>query len=254
MSEHVAAGGGSHYFGPQAARYAEIRPTYPVALFHYLAVTSRHSRLAWDCATGNGQAAVGLAERFARVVATDASAEMITHAVPHPRVSYGEARYDSGIDAGTCDLVTVAQALHWLDIAALFAEVRRVLAPGGLFAAWCYALCRIEPAVDEVVDAFYRITLGSYWPPERRHVDDGYRSIALPIDELVVPPFDMTQAWTLSEMCRYVRTWSSVGQLRAARGDAPLLGFEDSLREAWGDAGVRRRVTFPLRFRAGHLR
>ena len=244
----------SNLFGPQAERYAVHRPAYPLALFHYLAVTSRQTQLAWDCATGNGQAAIGLATRFARVIASDASREMIAHAPPHPRVTYREARYDSGIASGTCDLVTVAQALHWLDLDPFLAEVRRVLTPRGVFAAWCYALCRVAPAIDEVVDVFYRVTLGPYWPVQRRHVDDGYRSIALPLDELVAPPIVMAHEWSLMQLASYLRTWSAVGQLRAARGDEPLLAFEDALRGEWGNPGLRRLVTFPLSFRVGYLR
>ena len=249
-----ASGDVPSYFGPQADRYAAHRPTYPLALFHYLAVTSRQTQMAWDCATGNGQAATGLALRFARVVATDASREMIAHAPPHPRVTYREARYDSGIASGTCDLVTVAQALHWLDLDPLLAEVRRVLVPRGVFAAWCYSLCRVAPAIDEVMDVFYRVTLGPYWPAQRRHVDDGYRSLALPLDELVAPPIVMSHEWSLVDLTRYVRTWSAVGQLRAARGDEPLAAFEAALRGAWGHPALRRLVTFPLSFRVGHLR
>ncbi|MBI3569323.1 MAG: class I SAM-dependent methyltransferase [Gemmatimonadetes bacterium] len=225
-----------------------------MALFHYLAVRSGRTRVAWDCATGNGQAALGLAVRFARVVATDASEAMLQQAPPHPRVVYRVARYESGLPAGCCDLVTVAQALHWLDLDPFMAEVRRVLAPGGLFAAWCYSLCRVTPAIDEVVDAFYRVTAGPYWPAERRHVDDGYRALALPIDELAVPPFVMAHEWSLIDLARYVRTWSAVGRLREARGDEPLLAFEDAMRGAWGNPGLRRTVTFPLAFRVGHLR
>lgn len=254
MSAPTNAGEFPNYFGPQAERYAEYRPTYPSALFHYLAVTSGRTRLAWDCATGNGQAAVGLATRFARVVATDASDEMIAHAVPHPRVEYAVARHESGIAAGSCDLVTVAQALHWLDLDPFLAEVRRVLAPGGIFAAWCYSLCRIEPAIDEVVDAFYRVTLGSYWPPQRRHVDDGYRALALPLDEVVAPPLVMAHDWSLIDLARYMRTWSAVGRLRTARGDQPIVEVEHALHRVWGNPGLRRHVTFPLSFRIGQLR
>lgn len=248
------SGAAPNYFGSQAERYAAHRPAYPLALFHYLAVTSRQTQLVWDCATGNGQAAMGLVVRFARVVATDASREMLAQAPPHPRITYREARYDSGLPSGSCDLVTVAQALHWLDLDPLLAEVRRVLGPRGVFAAWCYSLCRVAPEIDEVMDVFYRVTLGPYWPAQRRHVDDGYRALALPLDEVVVPPFVMSQEWLLTDLARYVRTWSAVGQLRTVCGDEPLVAFEDALRSAWGHPGLRRRVTFPFSFRIGHLR
>jgi SAM-dependent methyltransferase len=244
----------ANLFGPQAERYAKVRPHYPPALFHYLAVMARTPRLAWDCGTGTGQAAIGLAERFARVEATDPSAEMIAQAPPHARVHYRVAQYDSGLPDASVNLVTVAQALHWFDLGPFFSEVRRVLAPDGVFAAWCYALCRVEPRVNEVLDQFYRVTLGPFWPAERRHVDDGYRTLALPIDESVPPPIEMSHDWTLLEFLAYVRSWSGVTAFIAARGEEPILAFEETMRRTWGNAVVRRRVVWPLSFRIGHLR
>src|ERR1019366_5413429 len=159
-------GGFHNFFGPQAGRYREYRPRYPEALFHYLAVAGGGTRVAWDCATGNGQAAVRLAERFAHVIATDPSDEMIAQAIPHPRVTYSVAKYESGLPDRSTNLVT-----------------------GGVLAAWCYARCTVDSAVDEIVDLFYTVTLGPFWPKERRLVDEGYRTIALPLDEMAPPPF-----------------------------------------------------------------
>ena len=246
--------GFQNLFGPRAAKYIESRPRYPRPLFHYLAVVSKGTDLAWDCATGNGQAAVGLAERFARVAATDASPEMIAKAIPHPRVSYRVAKYESGLPERSANLVTVAQALHWLEIEPMMREVRRVLLPGGVFAAWCYALCRIEPRIDEVVDLFYRVTLGSFWPPQRRHTEDGYRSIALPLDEMVAPPMEIVEDWTMHQFVAYVRTWSGVQQCVAVRGEEPVRAFEQALRERWGTPMLRREVRWPIHFRIGRLR
>ena len=242
-----------NYFGPQAGSYLEIRPRYPAALFHYLALIAPNQRLAWDCATGNGQAAVGLAERFAQVIATDPSDVMIAHAIAHPRVTCRVGKYNSGIEAQSASLVTVAQALHWFEIDPFFDEVRRVLMPGGVFAAWCYGLCRIDPRVDEVVDLLYRVTLGSFWPPERKLVDDAYRTIALPLAEMVAPRFEMTEEWTMAEFIRYVRTWSAVTKCIAARGELPLVAFEEALRDRWGASAKRRTVRWPMHFRIGHL-
>jgi SAM-dependent methyltransferase len=242
------------YFGPHSSRYREARPNYPPALFHLLAILSPTTKQAWDCATGNGQAATRIAERFAAVLGTDASSDMIAAAQQHPRVKYRVTSYDTGLAPQTVGLVTVAQALHWLDVDALVREARRVLVPNGVFAAWCYSNCRITPDLDEVFDHFYTIVIGPYWPRERHHVEEGYRAIALPIDEYAVPAFEMREDWTLAEFLGYVRTWSGVGKCIAARGDEPVLAFEATMREAWGEPQRRRPVRFPLHFRVGELR
>ena len=254
LPESRPSGPFADHFSSQAQGYAKFRPRYPSVLFHYLAVRAPSTALAWDCGTGNGQAAVGLAERFARVVATDPSEAQISRAIAHPRVEYRVARYDSGLPPGTAQLVTVAQALHWMDADALVAEARRVLQPGGLLAVWCYSLCRIERSIDELVEFFYRVTVGSFWPPERRLVDDGYRSIALPIDELDVPPLDLVAEMTLPQFLGYVETWSAVQRCLAVRGRDTLDSFARSIAERWEAPSISRRVTFPLHVRAGELR
>ena len=248
------AGGFHNYFGPQADRYKEYRPRYPTALFHYLAVAGGGTRVAWDCATGNGQAAVRLAERFARVIATDPSDQMIAKALPHPRVTYKVAKYESGLPDHCANLVTVAQALHWFDLDPFLGEARRVLVPGGVLGAWCYSGCAVDSNVDEIVDMFYRVTLGPFWSAERRLVDEGYRSIALPLDEMAPPPFEMVEQWTLAEFANFIRTWSAVNKFIEARGEEPVLAFEDALAQMWGDPQRRRRVRWPVHCRIGEIR
>jgi ubiquinone/menaquinone biosynthesis C-methylase UbiE len=247
-------GGFHNYFGPQANRYLEYRPRYPAALFHYLAVAGGGTRVAWDCATGNGQAAVRLAERFARVVATDPSDEMIAHAIPHPRVTYSVAKYNSGLPDRSTNLITVAQALHWFDLDPFVSEARRVLVAGGVLAAWCYSRCTVDYGVDQIVDVFYSVTLGSFWPKERRLVDEGYRTIALPLDEIAPPPFEMVEQWSLQEFIGYIRTWSAVNKFIEARGEEPVLAFEEALAQMWGDPSQQRRVRWPIHCRIGEIR
>src|SRR5215207_7689770 len=192
------------HFSGHAAAYAASRPGYPDDLLDWVSALPAGRRLAWDCATGSGQAAVGLGRRFERVVATDASEQQIENAVEHPGVEYRVAPAErSGLPGGSVDLVAVAQALHWFHFTLFYAEVRRVLAPGGAIAAWTYNLARVEPAVDRLIDRLARGVVGPYWPPERCWVDEDYETIPFPFDEIAAPPFELVESWDLARMIRY---------------------------------------------------
>ena len=223
-------------------------------MFAFLAAAVHRRDLAWDCATGSGQAAIGLARHFSRVIASDASEAQIAHAMPHRAVEYRVGRAEqSGLAAGSVDLVTVAQGLHWLDRTAFYAEARRVLVPRGMVAAWCYGLVRIDPGVDRVMDAFYRDTIGPYWPPERRITDERYRTIEFPFAEVATPAFTMEQALTLDELAGYVRTWSGTRRYVERNGCDPVDDLVIKLREHWGDPASRRVARWPVYMRAGRV-
>src|SRR5688500_2481140 len=195
-----------------------------------------------------------LAKRFDRVIATDASAEQIAHAERGARVGYRVALADaSGIEAGSVDLVTVAQALHWLPPDAFFAEVRRVMAPGGALAIWCYARLSIAPDIDQVIERYYAGTLAPYWSPERALVDQGYRTIAMPIAEVEPPVMSMVSDMTLDELAGYMRTWSATRKLAAEIGLDPVADVREALIPLWGPTTGRRTVRWPLHVRAGRL-
>jgi SAM-dependent methyltransferase len=244
--------GFSDPFGAVARAYAAFRPTYPDALFVWLAEESLGRARAWDCATGSGQAAIALAAHFEEVIATDASAEQIAHARPHPRVRYAVAPAEaSGLGMASVDLVTVAQALHWFDLGAFFAEAGRVLRPGGLLAAWTYALFEATPEVDRIVERYYRETLGPYWAWERRMVEEGYAGVAFPWEPVAVPPFAMEARWTLDQLTGFLATWSARQAFVEATGEDPLPALRDALAAVWGDPERAQRIRWPL---AAHVR
>jgi SAM-dependent methyltransferase len=244
------------HFSAVAEAYAAARPTYPPALFDHLASLAPSRGHAWDCAAGNGQATVALAERFARVTATDASAAQIAQAPRRPNITWrvGLAR-ESGLPDASVDLVTVAQALHWIDLPSFYAEVGRVLVPQGLLAVWCYGIQRVEDAaIDRQLQAFYSSVVGPYWAPERLLVETGYRSVAFPFDELPQPAFEMGHDWLLEELLAYIRTWSATAAFVTARGFDPVTAFAEELTPLWGPRDVRRRVRWPLSLRIGRPR
>ena len=241
------------HFSGVAPAYAEYRPLYPDALFDWLARIAPGRERAWDCATGSGQAAVPLALRFDAVVATDASAGQIASAARNPRIEYRVATAEaSGLDAGSVDLVTVAQALHWFDRPAFYAEVRRVLRPGGVLGAWTYGHPVLDnPRADAVFQRFYSETVGPWWPKERAHVDAGYRTIDFPFPALEPPEITMETRWPLAALLGYVATWSAVTRLREARGGDPVGELAKALAPAWDDPAEPRRISWPLALRVG---
>src|SRR4029077_9019073 len=196
------------HFSAQAAAYAKFRPGYPQELCDYLGSIAPNRQLAWDCGTGNGQAAVGLASVFDRVIATDASAKQIANAQLHERVEYRVAPAEnSGIKSGTIDLIMVAQALHWFDLDRFYAEARRVLKPDGVLAASAYNLLRIEPAIDEIVNRYYYEVVGPFWPPERKLVEN-FADLPFTFHEIEPRKFEMTAQWNLDPLIGCLRSWS----------------------------------------------
>jgi SAM-dependent methyltransferase len=246
------------HFSHISVAYAAHRPSYPPALVDFLARLAPARRLAWDAGCGSGQLAVLLADAFERVIATDASAEQVAQASAHPHVEYRRAAAEaSGLPDRVADLATAAQAAHWFDLPAYYAEVRRVVRPGGILALISYGVVEAGADLDAVIRPFYRDVLGPYWPPERWHVDDGYRSLQFPFDEVEppppAPPFEMRRDWRLEELTGYIGTWSAVWALERAAGPAPFATFRQTLAAAWGPATAVRSVRWPLALRVGRV-
>jgi SAM-dependent methyltransferase len=241
------------HFSRVTSQYGEYRPSYPASLFEYLAGVCADRRAAWDCACGTGQATIALAEQFDTVIATDASQQQVAAATRRPNVAYRVARAEqSGIETGSLDLVTVAQALHWFDLDAFYEEVFRVLKPSGVLAVWTYNVLHVDdPACEALVQEFYYDTVGPYWPPERRLVEEGYRSLRFPFALLAVPTFDMVAQWSVAQLLGYMRTWSATGRYVEATQVDPVAALGERLAQLPGDANRQLKVTWPLALRAG---
>ena len=243
------------HFSQRAALYATYRPHYPAELFEYVAGLAADHDLALDCGTGNGQAAVELAKQFTRVVATDPSSPQIANATPGKNIEYRVARAEqSGLGPASTDLVTAAQALHWFDAAAFFAEARRVLKHDGAIAVWGYGDPILDtPRLDELLHEFNRVKLERYWSAERRLLLDGYRTIDFPFVEVEPPFFELRAFWNLAELLGYLRTWSATAKYVEQHGLDPVSELEPLLAREWGDAASARLIRWPLHVRAGKL-
>lgn len=246
------------HFSARSDDYARHRPTYPRALAEALAARAPSRGVALEVGAGSGQLSVLLGDVFEQVIATDASAAQIEHATPHPHVRYAVAPAEhSTLPDASVDLVVAAQAAHWFDLDAFYTEVRRVAKAGAVVALVSYGVLHVAPDVDEVLRHFHFDVLDGFWPPERKLVDDGYRTIPFPFPELdpPLPALAMTATWDLGDLLGYVHTWSGVSAL-AKTGDAGrarIDAFEADLAARWGDSRQTRDITWPLAVRAGRI-
>jgi SAM-dependent methyltransferase len=243
-------------FSPQAVDYARFRPVYPEALFTWVAAQAPGRGLAVDVGAGSGQASGALAAHFQRVLAIEPSAAQLASALRLDRVEYrvGSAEATGAAD-GSADLIVAAQAFHWFRPEPFYAEVRRVLRPGGCLALWCYGLTHVTAEIDAAIFALYEGVLGRYWEPERRQVEQGYATAVVPFTELAAPAFTMSVEWTLEHLLGYLRTWSALRRYQREHGPdaddaagALQAAFGDIIR-AWGKV-PSRPIRWPLSLRA----
>ena len=250
MSPPKASG---DHFSSVSSAYAAFRPRYPSELFEFVSSLPRLRCRAWDCGAGSGQASADLAEYFDEVVATDISAKQLAQAPPHPKIRWLVAPAESTpLASASIDLTAVAQALHWFHHAKFYAEVRRVSASGAAIAAWTYGPPRMEGAVGKALDRIMYETVGPFWPPERRFVEEEYRSIPFPFDRIPAPAMTLEESWTLPHLAGYIRSWSATARYISARGVDPVTAFEAEARAEWpGDEA--RSIVWNLAVLAGRV-
>ncbi len=212
------------HFSALASRYAKYRPSYPRSLFQFLANTACPRTLAWDCACGNGQATNLLARHFEKVLATDVSAAQISRALPRANIEYRvESAEQSSIAAHSVNLITVAQAAHWLDIGRFNREVERVLASNGVVAWWTYGRLRINhDQLNAVVQNYYDDVIASFWPPQRHHVETQYAELSFPWQRIATPTFAMRESWSLAQLLGYLSSWSASARYAQHTGRDPV--------------------------------
>lgn len=221
-------------FSADAVSYANFRPTYPDAIFRFLASIAHEHRAAWDAGCGNGQAALKLAQHFDHVFATDVSAQQLKEAPRHERISYHVARAEQSLlESSSIDLITVAQAYHWFDEAAFTEEVMRVTKKNGVLALWCYGLVTISETIDKIIRELCYDVLGDYWEPERALVETNYRTVTLPFSPLPAPSFLMTAQWSLDHLIGYLTTWSALKKYVQVTGKNPITLLHDRLARAY---------------------
>jgi len=241
-------------FSAQATAYARFRITYPAALYAWLLPLVSGRGRAWDCATGNGQVAVVLADYFAQVEATDLSGQQLAQAPARSNVRYQPATAEqTPFPAAHFDLITVGQAVHWFDLPAYHRELRRVARPGAVLAERGYGLLRTDDAdINQVLDHFHDITTGPYWDSNRWHITEEYARLPFPGEAVHTAHFGVPGRWRVADLLGYLRTWSAAGNYARQHEGADVVALvEDELTRRWGPG--ERAVTTPVFARAGRV-
>lgn len=245
------------YFSGHAEVYAQHRPAYPPELFAYLSGLVNRHETVWDCATGNGQVAIGLTPYFQKIYATDASAEQLAHASAHPKVNYAVSTAEqSPFPPHTFDLITVGLALHWFNIDRFYQEVQRILRPDGAIAVWCYTDVELPTASQELRErlADLRQLVYPYFAPEIEYIWQRYTTIPFPFLEQETPRFLMTADWNLAHFIGYLQSLSGTQRFRQQHGAAALNAAAQPLIAAWENPDRTLPVQWLIHLRVGKIR
>lgn len=233
----------SRLFDSGSSLYASSRPSYPAELYAFLAGLCSETKCVWDCACGSGQAAINLVNFFDEVHATDVSSNQIKNAFEHRQISYAVCPSERPPFAGnTFDSVCVAQALHWLDFDAFWPEVKRVLKPRGVFAAWGYCWPNVNPEVDKVIQESFIDVIAPYWEVQNELLWNRYRDVTFPFELIETPGFEMKMRWNLEQLFAYLHTWSATKRCIDARGEDFFREAHSRVLSVWGDPSGRKDV------------
>ncbi|MBA0831469.1 hypothetical protein Goarm_015935 [Gossypium armourianum] len=255
-------------FDQQADLYLDARPTYPFQWYSMLAACTLHRSLAWDVGTGNGQAAIGVAEHYEQVIGTDVSEAQLQHAIPHPKVKYlytplsisDEELLSSIGGENSVDLITVAQAVHWFDLPKFYSLVTRLLRkPGGIVAVWCYNDIAVSPTFDPVMKRFHDTTL-PYWNPNIQYVFDGYKTLPFPFESVGLGSegqplaLDIPKKLSFEGFLRMLRSWSAVVTAKNQGVDLLSENVVKELKSAWGGSNLVRSIAYKAFMLAGKVK
>lgn len=243
------------HFNQQTVNYLRFRPDYPDILYNFLTSLPKDKHCAWDCGTGNGQAALDLSKHFIQVIATDVNQAPLESAPKRQNIHYLCCSAEKApIADQSIDLITIAQALHWFNFDLFYSEAKRVMKQSAWIAAWCYSLGQFNSNLDKPINKLYRKILGDrYWPAERHYIDDGYRTIPFPFLPIEAPTFFIEKEINFHELIGYLNTWSAVKEYELQNKRNPINLVAEELASFWGEPTTKHRISWPLHLLVGTL-
>lgn len=221
-------------FNMDSNHYFKNRPRYPKELYQLIHKSSKDHQIAWDCACGNGQAAIDLVPYFSRIEATDINENQLKHSFQHEKISYSLQKSEkTNFPSRYFDAVCAAQCLHWFDLEEYFIEVKRVLKKQGLFACWGYSFFQIEDTLDAIIDSTLLKVIDPYWSENNRILHRRYADVRFPFKPIHGPEIRMTMNWDLNQFTSYLETWSAVKLYHERTSDSLIENVRQMLKKHW---------------------
>ena len=240
-------------FSAQAGLYAQYRPVYPQDLYDFILEQVLRKDAALDCATGNGQVARALSSRFRNVRAIDISENQLRHAPCLPNVEYSvHPAEHTPFDDDSFDLITVAQAYHWLDGQKFSREARRVGRSGAVVAVWGYDIPTSDSTVDSIVRRWNFEMLAPYWEPERHHLYKHFEDQPFEFEPITAPGFRIVVDWGKEELVGNLKTWSALQRMVREVGEGAFNEVVGKIKAVWDD-GQKKRFTYPVFVKLGRV-
>ncbi len=241
-------------FSEGAENYAKHRPTYPDECAKALAALCPNNNLAIEVGCGTGQFSHCLAEQFEKVIATDLSGEQIRQAIPNHKITFKcEPAEKISVDDNSASLIIAAQAAHWFDLPVFYKEAKRVAVNDAIIALLSYGILNIEGEANERFQKFYWDEIHSFWAPDRKHVETGYKDFDLPFSELALPPINIICHWDFNQLIGYIKTWSAMKTLKAEGADHIFDKFYNDMKDIWDEPEQRKTITWPISSRVGRI-
>jgi ubiquinone/menaquinone biosynthesis C-methylase UbiE len=219
-----------------AAGYALFRPQYSTKIRDVIrAFMKKHScsfDSMVDVACGSGQGTHFWTDSFKNCIGLDISKEQIKNAKEKFN-SMGVKNVDFGVSSAEnlpkhlkeCDLVTIAQAWHWINADAFYKEADRVLKSPGVLAVYGYGIPYFKNSTkaSNIVLHYHNVTLKDYWDPHRCHIVNKYSEVKLPYE--TAERHDLVQEWPvpLPHFISYLGTWSGYWAYKERHPESTVL-------------------------------
>ncbi|KAH3672064.1 hypothetical protein WICMUC_004465 [Wickerhamomyces mucosus] len=229
--------------------YQDKRPGYPPSLFK--AISDYHKgdrKVALDVGSGPGTASFPLLEYFDKVIATDPSDIMIKPGIEaitpdlKDRISFHVSSGEEfkNIEDGSVDLITCAEALHWINHENFFKEASRVLKPNGTIAFWGYIepIFIDHPKSNDIYEKYVFEDdryMGPLWKPGKHYLRYFFNDVKIPAEEFKdVEKHDYypgktqkktayflgDENYSMKKFADYLSSWSAVHDWKRANPDA----------------------------------